>query len=1216
MPHVASLGRLAVRRSIYLRVLAGFLILLPSLPMRAQNNGTLTGSVLDQSGAAVPDAPIELLLPGGSSPILRTRTGNDGSFSMAAVKPGTYLLSIEVAGFAKSTVTGVIVDPGKENTLPPVRLQVATSTQTVDVVESTVGVQSTSFEVATTLTQEQVTNLPVFDRQISNLFATQAGVEQNGVPGGSTVINGMRSQATNVTLDGINVQDQFIRLSGLDISANNLTIAQVAEFTISTANAPSNFGIGATQVTMTTPSGTDQFHGSAYYYNRNSALSANGWFSNQNGTPKPFLNLNQIGTTFGGPIIKDKLFFYFAYEAYRLRAQALQNFTVLTPAARNGIMTLTDGSGQQANLLTATQNSIDPYVAKLLGTMPLPNNNLLGDGLNTAGYQFNSRANETRDNVLGRLDYALSPKHVFFATYTFNRDLVDREGDDAFYTTKPPSFNDAGGKLFSVGWRWSPTARLTNELRGGFNLSPVPFDVSTPTPPAYLQSALIDFPGEFAFASQGRFTNTYALQDNASWVRGNHTVSFGYQQQNIRVRSYDNNGGALAPIYTLGFGASNPNGLTTIPGLPNATANDVNTANNLLATLAGIISGYQQTFNVTSRTSGFVPFAANLRNYQYDTYSGYVTDKWKLRPRVTLTAGLRYDYYTPFNEANSLYLTPEITNGNYISTILSNATLNFGGNSAGRPYYSSSKKNFAPSLGFAWDVFGNGKTAVRGGYSLSYFNDDAIITAANNVGTNQGLQTAISNPDVIGQISANPPKIPTPVLHVPRTFLDNLTDSGPANAEGIINPNLKTPYIQQWSLGIQHEYRKFVIDVRYIGNHGAHEWRAIDFNQVQVAGTPYLADFVKARNNLFLSQAAGQGTDASYNPAVKGSVPLPFFTNNLPGGGFLNDSSVAALIAQGQAGQLGALYQEVFEPGLNGGYSFFPSLYGLGMNALESGSYSTYHSGQVDVRRRLPNGQQLQINYTFSKALADTNGDLNNDRFEPYLDVNNGRLDKARAPFDLTHCLKANYVVPIPLGSGHRLSGNRLVNRVIGGWTASGFFTYQSGSPYSIVSQFGTLNRGGSRATYNTVDVLSGANLGNTVGFFMTGNGPYFVNPSAIAPTGLGVAPFGQAPFSGQVFTDPDPGTYGQLQRRMFTGPNLFEWDAQIAKSIPVTERIKIDFQAAFFNITNHPNFTVGQDGNSAPTETNYNVNFPNFGRIVATSTIPRIIQFGAYVRF
>jgi len=1217
MSQAVSPRLLCVRRSISLRVLAAFLFLLPALPLRAQNNGILTGSVLDQSGAAVPNAPVEMFLPGGSSPILQTKTGSDGSFSITAVKPGTYLLSVEVAGFTKSTVTNVLVDPGKENVLPPIRLQVATATQTVDVTESTVAVQSTSYEVATTMTQEQVTNLPVFDRQISQLFSTQAGVEFNGVPGGSTVINGTRSQSTNVTLDGINVQDQFIRLGGLDISANNLTIAQVAEFTISSSNAPSNFGIGATQITMTTPSGGDQFHGSGYYYNRNSAVRANDWFSNQNGTPKPFLNLNQIGATLGGPIIKDKLFFYVAYEAYRLRSQAIQNFIVPTSSARSGIMTLTDGTGRTSNLLTATQNSIDPYVAKLLATMPLPNNDLLGDGLNTGGYQFNARANETRDNVLGRIDYALSPKNVFFATYSWNRDLVDRTGDDAYYTPVPPSFNDEEGKLFSVGWRWSPTSRLTNELRGGFNLSPVPFDVSTPIPPAYLQSALIDFPGEFAFAPQGRFTDTYSLQDNASWVHGNHTLSFGYQQQILRVRSYDNNGGALAPVYTLGFGPSNPNGLSTVPGLPDASANDVATANNLLTTLAGIISGYQQTFNVTSRTSGFVPFAADIRDFQYDTYSGYFSDKWKVRPRVTLTAGLRYDYYTAFNEANSLYLTPEITNNNYISTILSNATLNFGGSSAGRPYYNPSKKNFAPSVGFAWDVFGDGKTAVRGGYSLSYYNDDAIVTAANNVGTNAGLQTTVSNPDVIGLVSSSPPKVPTPTLKVPRTFLDNLNDSGPGNAEGLINPNLRSPYIQQWSLGVQHEYKSFVIDVRYVGNHGLHEWRAMDFNQVQVAGTPYLTDFVKARNNLFLSQKAGLGTDGSYNPNVKGSVPLPFFDNNIPGGGFLNDPTVAGLLAQGQAGQLGAIYQEVFEPGLNGGFSFFPSLYGLGMNVLQSGSYSSYHSGQVDVRRRLPNGQQLQINYTFSKALADTNGDLNNDRFEPYLDVNNGRLDKARAPFDLTHCLKANYVVPIPMGAGHRLNGNRVVNRVIGGWTASGFFTYQSGSPYSIVSQFGTLNRGGSRATYNTVDLLSGASLSGATGFFMTGNGPYFVNPGAIAPTtGLGVQPFGDAPFSGQVFINPDPGTYGELQRRMFTGPNLFEWDAQIAKSIPITEKIRVDFQAAFFNITNHPNFTVGQDGNSAPVETNYNVNFPNFGRIIQTATIPRIIQFGAYIRF
>lgn len=1202
MKKAASVATLAVLFSV-----------LSFAPLHAQNNGTLTGTVVDPTGAAVPNADVEILLPGGSSAILRAKTGTDGGFSIPVIKPGKYQLSVTAAGFAKVNLTEVTVDPGKEISLPPLKLQIATSAQTVDVVESPVGVQNTTYEVATTLTQDQVTNLPVLDRQINNLYSTQAGVEQNGVPGGSTVINGTRSQATNVTLDGINVQDQFIRLSGLDIIANNLTIAQVAEFTISSANEPSNYGIGATQVTMTTPSGTDQFHGSAYYYNRNSAVEANNWFSNQIGTPKPFLNLNQFGATIGGPIIKDKLFFYAAYENYRLRQQALQNFTVFTQSARQGVMTLTDGSGATANLLSATHSSVDPYISKLLGEMPLPNNSLLGDGLNTAGYQFNTRANATRDNILGRLDYALSPKNVFFATYTWNRNLVDRTGDDAFYTSVPPTYNDAEAKLFSIGWRWNPLPNLTNELRGGFNLAPVPFDVRTPVPPAYVNSPLVDFPGEFGFAPQGRFTNTYAWQDNASWIHGNHTMTFGYQQQDIRVKEYDNNGYIQAPFYNLGFSTSNPNGLTTIPGLPNASSNDVNTANNLLASLAGIVSETEQTFNVTSRTSGFVPGAANVRNFQYDTYSAYVSDKWKVRPRLTLSAGLRWDYYPAFNEANSLFLTPEMTGGNYISTILSDATLNFAGNSAGRPYYNASKKNFAPSVGFAWDVFGDGKTAVRGGYSLSYYNDDAIVTAANNVGTNSGLQSAVINPNVIATVS-HPPAIPVPTLKVPLTFADNLANN-PTNAEGLINPNIQQPYIQQWSLSVQREVKKFIIDVRYVGNKGVHEWRAVDFNQVQVAGTQYLTDFKKAQKNLFLSLAAGQGADGDYNPAIKGSVPVPFFSNNLPAGGFLSDPTVAGLLAQGQAGQLGSIYQEVFVPGLNGGYSFFPSLYGFGMNVLESGAYSNYQSGQIDVRRSLPNGQQLQINYVFSKALADTNGDLNNDRFEPYLDLHNGRLDYARAPFDLTNCLKANYVVPIPLGENHRLSGNRLINRVIGGWTASGIVTYQSGSPYSIVSQFGTLNRGGSRATYNTVDTLTGKIPSGTTGFFMTGNGPYFVNPSAVDPnTGLGVQQFGDAPFNGQVFADPGAGTDGSLQRRMFTGPNLFEWDAQLIKSIPITERVRVDFQAAFFNFTNHPNFTVGQDGNTGAT--GYNVNEPNFGKIIATTTIPRIIQFGAYIRF
>ncbi len=273
-----------------------------SLSLYAQNNGTLSGSVIDGTGALVPNAAVELQLPGGGASILQTKTGAEGVFSIPAVKPGTYDLTVEASGFQKVTLSNVHVDPGRESTLQPIRVDIAGSTQSVEVSDSPITVQSSSYEVATTISAQQVANLPVLDRQVSNLFSTQAGVASNPNGIGSTVIDGLRSQMTNVTLDGINVQDNFIRLGGLDYLPNKFTIAQVAEFTISSANAPSNYGIGATQITMTTPSGTNEVHGSGYYYNRNSALSANNWFSNQNGTEKPFLNLNQMGGTVGGPV--------------------------------------------------------------------------------------------------------------------------------------------------------------------------------------------------------------------------------------------------------------------------------------------------------------------------------------------------------------------------------------------------------------------------------------------------------------------------------------------------------------------------------------------------------------------------------------------------------------------------------------------------------------------------------------------------------------------------------------------------------------------------------------------------------------------------------------------------------------------------------------------------------------------------------------------------
>ncbi len=780
--------------SIFSNVLlaAGLATLMTSTALYAQNNGNLNGSVMDPSGAAVPGATVNLVLPGGNAPVATTKTNSQGIYNFVAIKPDLYKLAVESPGFEKSVLERVSIDPGKDNNVPPITLQIAGSTQTVSVSDATPAVQTSSFEVATTITSQQVENLPVLDRQITNLFSTQAGVASN-MSGGSTVINGLRSQMTNVTLDGINVQDNFIRLGGLDFLPNQITIAQVQEFTIASANAPSNYGVGASQITLTTPSGGNQFHGSGYYYNRNSAVSAASWFANFNDTGKSFLNLNQIGGTLGGPIKKDKLFFYVAYEAYRLRQQAQQLNTVLTPAARNGIFTYQayDANGnptsiQQYNVLQNTGSTVDPYISNLLKTLPNPNSSSIGDGLNTAGYAFNARDNETRDNAQGRVDYILSDKNTIFGTYSWNRDILDRPDLDTFYTSVPPYYNNDYAKLLSLGWRSSITTNLTNELRGGFNFAPTTFAVSYGIPKFYLNGGLFDITGQNQFAPQGRDTNTYNLQDNANWYHGKHNISFGYQQQTIRIRSFDNNDD-IAPLYTLGFGPSNPNGLTQNQ-IPGVSSNDLNTANSLLATLSGLVGSYTQGFNVTSRTSGFVPGAPDTRNYQFGTYSGYVTDKWQMTRNLTAILGLRYDFYTPLNERDSLFLTPELINNNYITTGLSNATLDFGGNSVGRPYYKANKKNFAPNVGFAWDVFGNGKTAVRGGYSISYVNDDTIIAVQNYISTNSGLQSTVSNPDTAAYISQGLPGVTTPSLQVPRTFADNFALNPAGNAEGLSIP--------------------------------------------------------------------------------------------------------------------------------------------------------------------------------------------------------------------------------------------------------------------------------------------------------------------------------------------------------------------------------------------------------------------------------------------
>ncbi len=393
-------------------VLVGFL---SGFPAAAQFSGRVSGSVVDASGAVVPGAQVDLFLAGGKKPLLSVTTSTDGLYHLIGVRPADYDLTVTAQGFVRTTIRNIAVDAARETSVPQIKLAVSAVTQSVDVTAEIEGVETSNAEISGTITMQEIHSLPILDRDVLAVLQTQPGVVYNG--NSATVINGLRTSYSNVTLDGINIQDNYIRDNALDYSPNKLLIGQVRQMTLVSSNANAAATGGATETAFSTPSGTNQFHGEVYWYNRNNAFAANDWFNNQAGTPQPFLNQNQFGGSFGGPIRKDKLFFYFNYEAVRDHEQVPADATILTAAARSGIFTYRDSDQNlhQVNLLTLRITTIDPVMQTLLDQVPGPefiNNFQVGDGLNTAGYRFNQRDNGTRDNVTAKIDYNVSTRHA------------------------------------------------------------------------------------------------------------------------------------------------------------------------------------------------------------------------------------------------------------------------------------------------------------------------------------------------------------------------------------------------------------------------------------------------------------------------------------------------------------------------------------------------------------------------------------------------------------------------------------------------------------------------------------------------------------------------------------------------------------------------------------------------------------------------------------
>jgi carboxypeptidase family protein/TonB-dependent receptor-like protein len=1239
------------------------------------NTGSLVGTVVDQQGSVVAGATV-VVTDNSTSKERTLETSGDGTFTLPQLETGIYTVKISAPGFKTFTATSLKIDIGQPYSLNAA-LEPGGVQENVTVVAGADVINATSGELSHTVSPRQVQELPLNGRNPLSLINLQPGVTSSGQ--GTNVINGMRASSTSYFRDGINVQDNFIR-SGFVPDRPN--VDDTGEFTIVTQNGGAELGYGGSIVLLNTPRGTSEYHGALFEYNRNSKFAANNFFNNRSNTPRPFLNRNQFGGKIAGPmplprfgeggssLIRDKAFFFAAYEGFRLRQSTIAQRTILTSNARTGLFTYTP-TGRTTpvtvNVLTlAGIAGIDPIIAsRILANLPATGNRTdIGDQRNTTGLSFNRTQNQDREAFTMRLDFDPNSKHSFNFVHEYRSETNQRPDlDSTSFTVTPFGFQGtkAPTRLFLLAHAWTPSASFANDFRVARHYSSAVFDLNNaPTDYIITTPAFISNP-EPSFRPQGREQKNLTFADNATYTRGNHTFRFGGIAQMYRFVDF-NFAPAIIPTFTLSssgtvFNLSNTN-FVGLGGCTTGTcisAADLATANSLVALLGGVVNAGSLTYNATSPTSGYVQGAGSIRNEAYDNFALYVADQWRVTPRLTLSLGLRYELYTPISERDRLFIQPVVAGGQtgQQAVLNPNGSFNFiGVNAGGNKGFNSDKNNFGPNISFAWSpqfkssflnrLFpGEGRTVVRGGLRVGFVNDEYIKSSLNTFAFGQGLQQSVNiAPSAPTRLSTGLPGFTQPAFPTfPRSYAADNALLAFQGTVFLVDPNIEIQRTLEYNFGIERELDKnTALEIRYVGSMSNSMLRTIDYNQLEIRENGFLADYQRARQNLSLARArnAAETTagvpaasrtviSGAFNSAVPGSQPLTVFPNigaalvgaAIAAGGGLNNSSV---IAQLDAGTPGDLAQFYVIRGM-GSSIFLPNPNTFVGNLLTNGGRYRYNGLQVELRRRFSQGLYFQANYTFQKTLGDTNvegsGAAGQNRVDPFLDNRNQQLEYSRVEFDQTHTFNFNGIYELPFGRGKRwLDHSGLVDRLAGGWQITSIISLGSGLPVSIVDPRGTLNRAGrsGRQTANTS--LSKDELRDLTGFFDTPCGLFFINPAVInintttcAGTGRAAEGFGQAPFSGQVFFPVDPGQFGNMERYVLDGPGYFTWDASIIKNIKLTENSRFQIRAEAFGVLNRPYWFTGIGSQSQ------NITSTTFGRITSSSGT-RVIQFVGRLEF
>ncbi|MFN7946567.1 MAG: TonB-dependent receptor [Blastocatellia bacterium] len=1229
------------------------------LPASGQaTRGSLTGVINDNTGAVVPDATVTIR-NNATGEELRATTDSQGTFNFPSLSPGRYALKIEAKGFKRAEVQDVVIEvstPARVN----VGLEVGELSEAVVISSQTQELVNTSTPTLTNVVNpRQLQDLPLPSRNPIDFARLQAGVAVTGTNTRTASVGGLRGSATNITQDGVNAMDNFVKTDSF-FALQAPSLNSTSEFSVTVGTVGADAGRGVAQVRIVTPSGTNSLHGAAFWEHHNDFLNANTFFNNATNTPRQIIRQNFFGFNLSGPVWFPKKFFgpaafdgrnrsfwFFSYEGFREPFSVTRTRTVLTEDARKGIFKYVGSNGQQqsVNLLTiGNAKALNPVTTALLNRMPLPNNTLVGDGLNTAGFNYNVTGSDPNDKYKVRFD-----QHLFESS-SLGSHKLEFVYSRANFSITPDTFNSLespfpGGidavqsskrTLVTAAIHSTFGARATNEARVGHQRGPVGFLRAAPPDRPFFTGFASVTNFDNTFMSQGRNSLVYQFTDNFSYLIGSHTIRAGSDFQSLSALTFNDAG--IQPTVTLGTNSANPDGIlnSVFPNLPSGSTGTAiaNRARNIYYDLTGFLASASATFNVVSPTSGFVPGATRERNFKQRELALYMQDQWRVKPNFTLNYGMRWEYQgvpyvtnglaiQPVNGLDGIYGISGRGNlfnpGSLKGT--SPTTLDFVNGKTGKNLYNNDYNNFAPSIGIAYSpnfekgplklLFGSGgKSSIRAGYSISYLHDGfTVVSNALGTGTtNPGLIQAAANNTPTGVLTAAGVALTTPVFTTPITDANNFKLNS-NNGLWTFDPNLRVPYVQQWSFGIEREFaNNMAFEIRYVANHAIKNFRAYNVNEVNIFENGFLQDFLNAKKNL----AINNGT--SFAPGAAGTVPLPIFSTLFAGLSSGSGFGNATFINNLNLNNVGAIantlaFSTTYANNranlkINGQPA--PNFFVANPNAafaqvLGNDSFSTYNSLQVEIRRRFSKGLYFQANYTFSKTLTDSEGSQST--LESFRTLRNLRIDKHRASFDQTHRFVANYIYELPFGPGRRFFNTRVpvISQAIEGWQFGGIVSVQTGTPATVFAGRSTFNQANAGLNPAQLIGITAEDFKAKTGIFKTASGVFFIDPSMLnITTNATTGAVQTATIKDGLFGSPDPGTFGNFPRALINGPGFSQVDFSLIKKTRITEKVNLSFTTAFINAFNHANFAVGDP----------NFDSTSFFRITTQRGQPRTIHF------